>query len=91
MARCRSPRACQRTGTRHPARDKVGDAAIRAKSGLLGAEIGKPSLGWLVGWAEKGGSVTVFYAMNMDCKKPSHVAARMTVTQPMPRADIVAI
>ena len=33
---------------------KVGDAIIRAKSGLLGAEIGKPSLGWLVGWAEKG-------------------------------------
>ena len=33
---------------------KVGDAIIRAKSGLLGAEIGKPSLGWMVGWAEKG-------------------------------------
>ena len=47
---------------------KVGDATIRAKSGLLGAEIGKPSLGWLVGWAEKGSQVTVF-AMNMDCKE----------------------
>ena len=33
---------------------KVGDAVIRAKSGLLGAERGKPSLGWMVGWAEKG-------------------------------------
>ena len=33
---------------------KVGDAIIRAKSGLLGAEVGKPSLGWMVGWAEKG-------------------------------------
>ena len=33
---------------------KVGDAVIRAKTGLLGAETGKPSLGWLVGWAEKG-------------------------------------
>ena len=33
---------------------KVGDATIRAKSGLLGAETGNPSLGWLVGWAEKG-------------------------------------
>ena len=33
---------------------KVGDATIRAKSGLLGAEQGKPSLGWMVGWAEKG-------------------------------------
>ena len=37
---------------------KVGDATIRSKSGLLGAEIGKPSLGWLVGWAEKGSSTT---------------------------------
>ena len=44
---------------------KVGDAIIRAKSGLLGAEIGKPSLGWMVGWAEKGSAQTVF-ALNMD-------------------------
>ena len=48
---------------------KVGDATIRAKSGLLGAEQGKPSLGWMVGWAEKGSQQTVF-AMNMDCKEP---------------------
>src|SRR3954451_16364241 len=33
---------------------RVGDATIHAKSGLLGAELGKPSLGWLVGWSEKG-------------------------------------
>jgi beta-lactamase class D len=68
---------------------KIGDATIRAKSGLLGAEIGKPSLGWLVGWAEKGSQVTVF-AMNMDCKDQSHIAARMTVTQQC-LADVVAI
>ncbi len=67
---------------------KVGDATIRAKSGLVGAEVGKPSLGWLVGWVEKGSSVTVF-AMNMDCKDESHIAARMTVTQQC-LADIVA-
>src|SRR4051794_26462834 len=59
---------------------KVGDATIHAKSGLLGAEIDKPSLGWLVGWAEKGSQQTVF-AMNMDCKEPGHIAARTTVTQ----------
>ena len=59
---------------------KVGDALIRAKSGLLGAEIGKPSLGWLVGWAEKGGADTVF-ALNLDVRKPSHVADRMNITQ----------
>ena len=42
-----------------------GDSIIRAKSGLLGAEIGKPSLGWMVGWAEKGSAQTVF-ALNLD-------------------------
>ena len=59
---------------------KVGDAVIRYKTGLLGAERGQPSLGWLVGWAEKGAQQTVF-AMNMDCKTPEHIAARMTATQ----------
>ena len=68
---------------------KVGDATIRAKSGLLGAEQGKPSLGWMVGWAEKGSQQTVF-AMNMDCKDPAQIAARMTVTQQC-LTDIVAI
>ena len=68
---------------------KIGDAIIRAKSGLLGAEQGKPSLGWMVGWVEKGSSRTVF-ALNMDCKEPAHIAARMTVTQQC-LTDIVAI
>ena len=67
---------------------KVGDATIRAKSGLLGAEQGKPSLGWMVGWVEKGSSTTVF-AMNMDCKDQSQIAARMTVVQQC-LGDIVA-
>jgi beta-lactamase class D len=59
---------------------KVGDAVIRAKSGLLGAERGEPSLGWMVGWAEKGSAQTVF-ALNMDCREPRHIAARMALTQ----------
>jgi beta-lactamase class D len=59
---------------------KVGDAVIRGKTGLLGAEIGKPSLGWLVGWAEKGSAITVF-ALNMDCREPRHIAGRMKVAQ----------
>src|SRR5277367_3910473 len=59
---------------------KVGDAVIRAKSGLLGAEIGKPSLGWLVGWAEKGGANTVF-ALNLDVRAPRHIADRMAISQ----------
>ncbi len=68
---------------------RVGDAVIRAKSGLLGAEIGKPSLGWMVGWVEKGRDQTVF-ALNMDCKEPRHVADRMKLTQQC-LTDIVAI
>ncbi|MEA2957288.1 MAG: hypothetical protein QOJ58_2788 [Alphaproteobacteria bacterium] len=59
---------------------KLGDSVIRAKSGLLGAELGKPSLGWMVGWAEKGSAQTVF-ALNMDCPGPRHIAARMSITQ----------
>lgn len=68
---------------------KVGDSIIRAKSGLLGAEVGKPSLGWMVGWAEKGSAQTVF-ALNMDCLEPRHIPARMTLTQQC-LADIGAI
>jgi beta-lactamase class D len=59
---------------------KVGNSIIRIKSGLLGAEIGKPSLGWMVGWAEKGDARTVF-ALNIDCREPRHIADRMKLTQ----------
>jgi beta-lactamase class D len=59
---------------------KTGDATIRAKTGLLGAELGKPSLGWVVGWTEKGSAQTVF-ALNLDVREPRHVAARMKLTQ----------
>ena len=56
----------------------VGSSLIRAKSGLTAKDQG--SLGWMVGWAEKGAAQTVF-ALNMDCPEPRHVAARMTLTQ----------
>jgi beta-lactamase class D len=59
---------------------KVGDATIRAKTGLLGAETGKPSLGWIVGWAEKGEAQTVF-ALNLDVREPRHVSDRMAIAQ----------
>jgi beta-lactamase class D len=68
---------------------KAGDSLIRAKSGLLGAERGQPSLGWMVGWAEKGDARTVF-ALNMDCNEPRHIAVRMTITQQC-LSDISAI
>ena len=57
---------------------QAGDAVIRSKSGLLGRDQG--SLGWIVGWAEKGEARVVF-ALNMDCKEPRHIADRMIVTQ----------
>ncbi len=63
---------------------KVGDSIIRAKTGLLGAEIGKPSLGWVVGWAEKGQGndfMQTVFAMNMDCNELRHIPARIVVTQ----------
>jgi beta-lactamase class D len=68
---------------------KVGDSLIRAKSGLLGAEIGKPTLGWLVGWVEKGDARTVF-ALNLDVREPRHIADRMALSQAC-LADIGAI
>jgi beta-lactamase class D len=68
---------------------KVGDSIIRAKSGLLGAERGEPSLGWMVGWAEKGSAQTVF-ALNMDCNAPRLIPERMVLTQACLR-DVGAI
>ena len=59
---------------------KAGDGVIRAKTGLLGAETGKATLGWLVGWAEKGDARTVF-ALNLDIREPRHAADRMTIAQ----------
>src|SRR6202051_4083334 len=44
---------------------KSGESIIRFKTGLLGAEVGRPSLGWLVGLGEKGSDRTVF-ALDLD-------------------------
>jgi beta-lactamase class D len=59
---------------------KSGDSVIRAKTGLVGAESGKPSLGWLVGWAEHASAPTVF-ALNLDCTEPRHIADRMKLAE----------
>lgn len=58
---------------------KVGDAVIRAKTGLT-AKSGEAALGWLVGWAEKGSEQTVF-ALNLDVRDPKNVADRMAIAQ----------
>jgi beta-lactamase class D len=68
---------------------QAGDCIIRAKTGIAGAENGKPSLGWLVGWAEKGSAQTVF-ALNLDIREPRHSADRMKLAQQC-LADIGAI
>jgi beta-lactamase class D len=65
---------------------RVGDAVIRAKTGLIGvdeltnAEEVRASVGWLVGWVEKGDQRTVF-ALNLDIREGHHTAARMSVAQ----------
>jgi len=74
---------------------KVGDSVIRAKSGLIGVDDRTArdgittSVGWLVGWAEKGSAQTVF-AMNLDIRDPKHTANRMAITQQL-LGDIGAI
>jgi len=59
---------------------RVGDTIIRAKTGLVGAQASRPELGWLVGWAEKGGEATVF-ALNLDVREPRHLDDRMRLSQ----------
>ncbi len=65
---------------------KVGDSVIHAKTGLIGvddrtaADGVKASIGWLVGWAQKGSPQTVF-ALNLDMREPKHAASRMKIAQ----------
>lgn len=74
---------------------KAGESIIRAKTGLIGVDDRtavdgvKASVGWLVGWAEKGSAQTVF-ALNLDIREPKHTASRMTIAQQC-LADIGAI
>jgi beta-lactamase class D len=80
-----APRSQQLTRDILPV-EKVGDAVIRFKTGLIGVDDQttagdvRASIGWLVGWVEKGGKQTVF-ALNIDIREPRHMAARMTLTQ----------
>lgn len=65
---------------------KAGDSVIRAKTGLTGvtdksmADGSGTSVGWLVGWAEKGSAHTVF-ALNMDMRDQALSPRRMAITQ----------
>ncbi len=65
---------------------KVGKATIRSKSGLIGVDDKteggsvRSSVGWLVGWVEKGSEQTVF-ALNLDIREEHHRAARMKLAE----------
>lgn len=65
---------------------KAGDSIIRAKTGLTGVtdttmtDGAKTSVGWLVGWAEKGSAQTVF-ALNMDMRDQALSPRRMAIAQ----------
>jgi beta-lactamase class D len=72
---------------------KVGDATIRAKSGLIGVDNkstgASASVGWLVGFAEKADTQTVF-ALNLDVREPRHIASRAKLAQQL-LSDVGAI
>lgn len=65
---------------------KAGDSVIRAKTGLTGVTDRSmtggtgTSVGWLVGWAEKGSAHTVF-ALNMDMHDQTLSPRRMAIAQ----------
>ena len=59
--------------------EKADDAVIRAKTGTPFKD-GKPTLGWLVGWAEHNGEVT-YFAMNIDIHSAAHLAQRMAMAR----------
>jgi beta-lactamase class D len=59
--------------------EKVEDIAIHAKTGTQFKD-GKPSFGWLVGWAERGGEATIF-AMNIDIHAAPHLPQRWAMSR----------
>ena len=75
----RHPAGHQSRRRHHPRQDRVCSAPSRAS---------RRWAGWSAG-PRRATRSTVF-ALNMDCKEPSHIAARMTVVQQC-LADIVAI
>ena len=59
--------------------EKTDDAVIRFKTGALRKD-DKPALGWLVGWAERGGEPAIF-AMNIDIHGMPHLAQRLAMSR----------
>ena len=59
--------------------EKAEEIEIHAKTGTQFKD-GKPLLGWLVGWAERGGDPTIF-AMNIDIHSAAHLAQRWAMSR----------
>jgi beta-lactamase class D len=59
--------------------EKTETAIIRAKTGTIIVD-DKPTIGWLVGWAEHGGDVAVF-ALNLDIHAQPDLARRMPIAK----------
>ena len=80
---CQSPNAVkiwcvngyQGPGFRGPC--QIGADGVDDKSPAGGVSA---TVGWLVGWAEKGSAQTVF-ALNLEIHEPRHIASRMKLTQ----------
>ena len=94
--RFRRPAAARHCRSRSAARIWCGFLSLTSwaihhprQVGAVAAPNGKPSLGWMVGWAEKGSANTVF-ALNLDVSDPRHIPDRMKLTQQC-LADIGAI
>ena len=51
---------------------------IHAKTGW--ATSPEPSIGWIVGWVERGGSAYLF-ALNLDMTRPDHAASRLAIAK----------
>ncbi len=61
--------------------EEAGDATIHAKTGTVQRH-GKPVLGWLVGYAEKGDNVSIF-ALNIDVHGKPDLTRRMDMAKAM--------
>lgn len=60
--------------------EKTPDYTIRAKTGWVGFEGGKPEIGWYVGYLEKGDN-PYFFATNIDIQNPKDASARIELTR----------
>ena len=66
--------------------DKGDGWTIRAKTGWTGRT--KPSIGWWVGWVERGGEAW-YFALNIDMESPEQAKARQSVVMAALKGEAV--